>query len=115
MPSWVSQHSEPVRKRLLVEKRLRRLRAAIKQGESMIRISREAENLRLATLSLIKAKRALIREYPRRDPDGRHAWNLQDEEQRWLSISTESIVDLHKNDDTSRQSVSDTVEKETPR
>ena len=55
-------------------------------------ISREAEKVRLATLALIKAERALIRGYPQRDPDGRQSWNLQDEEQRWLAVSTAAII-----------------------
>jgi hypothetical protein len=93
MPSCVSQHSEPARKRLLVEKRLRGLRAAVKAGESLFHIARAAEQVRLAALELIKAKRALIRKYPQRDPDGRQSWNLQDEEQRWLSLSTKAIVE----------------------
>ena len=58
-----------------------------------MQVAREAEKVRLAALALIKAKRALIREYPHRDPDGRHSWNLQDEEQRWLAVSTEVIIE----------------------
>jgi hypothetical protein len=98
MPSCVSQHSEPARMQNLVEKRLRRLRAAVKAGERPMHIAREAEKVRLAALALIKAKRALIREYPQRDPDGRHSWNLQDEEQRWLAVSTDAIVEQHGRD-----------------
>lgn len=92
MRAWVSQHSEPTRKQYLIEKRLRRLRAAVKAGEEVKHISQEAEKVRLAALALIKAKRALIREYPQRDPDGRQSWNLQDEEQRWLAVSTAAII-----------------------
>ena len=95
MPSWVSENSQPARKQLLVEKRLRRLRAAVKAGEGLTHVSGAAEKLRLAGLALIKAKRALIREYPQRDPDGRQSWKLQDEEQRWLCLSTEAIVAEH--------------------
>jgi hypothetical protein len=95
MPSWVSKQSEPARKQNLVERRLRRLRAALKAGAGPMHIAREAEKVRLAALALIKAKRALIREYPHRDPDGRHSWNLQDEEQRWLAVSTEVIIEQH--------------------
>jgi hypothetical protein len=51
--------------------------------------------VRLAALALIKAKRALITEYPQRDPDGRQSRNLQDEEQRWLTLSTDAIVEEH--------------------
>jgi hypothetical protein len=92
MRSRVSQHSEPARKQNLFEKRVRRLRAAVEAGQGPMDISREAEKVRLATLALIKAERALIREYPQRDPDGRQSWNLQDEEQRWLAVSTEAII-----------------------
>ena len=98
MPSLVSQHSEPARKQNLAEKRLRRLRAAVRAGEGLSRVSREAEKVRLAALALIKAKRALIREYPQRDPDGRQWWNLQDEEQRWLAFTTEAIIEHHGRD-----------------
>jgi|SRR6516162_3726891 hypothetical protein len=99
MPSWVSEHSEPERKRNLLEKRLRRLRAAIKAGESRTRVSNEAEKVRLAALALIKAKRALIGEYPQRDAGGRQSRNLQDEEQRWLSLSTQAIVEEYGRND----------------
>jgi hypothetical protein len=98
MPSWVSQHSEPASKQNLLKKRLCRLRAAVKAGEGLLHISREAEKVRLAALALIKAKRALIREYPGRDPDGRQSWNLQDEEQRWLFASSDAIVEQHGKD-----------------
>ena len=98
MPSLVSQHSEPARTRNLAEKRLRRLRAAVKGREGLMHIYREAEKVRVAALALIKAKRALIREYPQRDPDGRQLWNLQDEEQRWLALSTEAIIEQHGRD-----------------
>jgi hypothetical protein len=98
MPSWVSQHSEPARKQNLIEKRLRRLQAAVKAGKGLMHIAREAEKVRLAALALIKAKRALIREHPQRDPDGRQSWNLQDEEQRWLAVSTEAIIKEHGRD-----------------
>jgi hypothetical protein len=92
MRSRVSQHSEPARKQNVIDTRLRRLRAAIEAGEGLMDISREAEKVRLASLALIKAERALIRENPHSDPDGRQSWNLQDEEQRWLAVSTEAII-----------------------
>jgi hypothetical protein len=88
----VSRHFEPARKQSRFDKKLRRLRAAVESGEGPVDVSREAEKVRLATLALIKAERALIREYPQRDPDGRQSWNLQDEEQRWLALSTEAII-----------------------
>jgi hypothetical protein len=95
VPSWVSEHSEPHRKRSLLAKRLRRLRAAVKAGEGSVHISNAAEKVRLAALAFIKAKRALMTEYPQRDPDGRQADNLREEEQRWLSLSPEAIVEEH--------------------
>jgi hypothetical protein len=95
MPSFVSEHSEPHRKRYLLEKRLRRLRAAVKAGEGSIQIASAAEKVRLAALALIKAKRALLKEYPQRDPNGRQALNLQEEEKRWLSLPIEAIIAQH--------------------
>src|SRR4051794_28606926 len=95
MPSWSTEHSEPVVKLELFEKRLRRLRAAIKAGEGLHHISNAAEKVRLAALAVIKARRALIREYPQRDPDGRQSRRLREDEQRWLSLSTEAIVEAH--------------------
>jgi hypothetical protein len=90
---WVEEWSEPVRKRLLMDKRLRRLQAAVKADEPWMHKAKAAENVRLAALSLIKAMRALVKEYPRKDPDGRLSLKLQEEEQRWLSLSTEAIVE----------------------
>jgi hypothetical protein len=92
---WVTEHSEPVRKRLLIEKRLRRLKAAVKADEGWIHISNAAEKVRLAAFSLIKAKRALIKEYRNKDPDGQLSLRLREEEQRWLSLSTQAIVEEH--------------------
>jgi hypothetical protein len=91
MSAWV----EPARKLKLFEKRLRRLRGAIKAGESLIHISNAAEKVRLAALAVIKAKRALISEYWQRDPDGQESRNLQEKEQQWLSLSTEAIAEEH--------------------
>jgi hypothetical protein len=42
MPSWVSQNSELARKQNLIEKRLRRLQAAVKAGDGLMLISLEA-------------------------------------------------------------------------
>jgi hypothetical protein len=95
VPSWVSEHSEPHRKRNLLAKRLRRLRAAVKAGEGSDHISNAAEKVRLAALAFVKAKRALLTEYPQRDPDGRQADNLREEEQRWLTLSPEANVEEH--------------------
>ena len=100
MSSWVNRYSLPDRKLLLFEKRLRRLRAAVKAAEGSAHICNAAEKLRLAALAVIKAKRALNREYPQRDPDGRQSRNLQEEEQQWLSLSIEAIVEAHGKSET---------------
>ena len=96
----VSEHCEPNRKRNLFDKRLRRLRGAVKAGESSDHVAGAAEKLRLAALALIKAKRALIAEYPRRDPDGQQLQKLRlqklrEAEQWWLSLSIEAIVEKY--------------------
>ncbi len=91
----VYRYSEPQRKLLQFESRLRRLRGAVKRGEASPHVSRAAENVRLAALAVIKAKRALIAEYPQRDPAGRQSRNLRDEEERWLTLSTDAIVQEH--------------------
>jgi hypothetical protein len=89
----VSKHSEPARKLALFDSRLARLRGAIKAGEGLEHVEKAAEKLRLAALAVIKAKRALNREYPARDPDGRQAANLHADELRWQSLSTAAIVE----------------------
>jgi hypothetical protein len=48
--------------------------------------------VRLAALAVIKAKRALVREYPERDPTGRQSLNLQREEARWRELPAEAII-----------------------
>lgn len=88
----VSKHSEPSRKRNLFAKRLRRLRAAVESGESVLHISKAAEKVRIAALTFIKAKRALLAEYPQNDPDGRRLRNLRQDEERWVSLQVEAIV-----------------------
>jgi len=65
----------------------------VKAGEPPAHIHKAAEKLRAAKLAVIKAKLALIRAYPARDPGGRNLSNLQDEELRWRSLSTEAIVE----------------------
>jgi hypothetical protein len=91
----VSRNSEPYRKLSLLDKRLRRLRGAVKAGEGPTHVLKAAEKLRLAALAVIKAKLALIREYPQRDPDGRESLKLRDEELRWRSLTTEAVVEAH--------------------
>ena len=78
MPSLVTPHSEPDRKLELLNRRLVRLRGAIKAGESLDHIHTAAEKVRLAHLAIIKAKLALIREYPQRDPKGRQSAKLRE-------------------------------------
>jgi hypothetical protein len=93
MPEWVQRSSQPESKLALFDSRLSRLRGAVKAGESVAHVGKAAENLRLAALSVIKAKLALIREYPARDPDGRESANLRQEDQRWRSLSAEAITE----------------------
>jgi hypothetical protein len=94
-----SRHSEPGRKMDLLDRRLGRLRGAVRRGEGSSHIAKAAEKVRLAALALIKAKRALIEEYPQRDPDGRQSRNLREEEERWLTLSTDAIVEEFSKDD----------------
>ena len=93
MPEWVTPHSEPLSKLALLNRRLARLRGAVKAGEGPEPLRKAAENVRLAHLSIIKARLALIREYPQRDPDGRQLSNLCDEQSRWRTLSTEAIIE----------------------
>jgi hypothetical protein len=96
----VGRHSEPGRKLDLFDRRLATLRGAVKRGEGSYHIAKAAENVRLAMLAVIKAKRALISEYRERDPTGRQSRKLQDEEQRWLALSTDAIVEARGKDAT---------------
>jgi hypothetical protein len=88
----VSKHSEPSRKRLILAKRIRRLKAAVKAGESELHVFKTGEKVRIAALTLIKAKRALLAEYPQSDPHGRRLRNLQQEEERWASLQIEVLI-----------------------
>jgi hypothetical protein len=94
-----SIHSEPARKLGLFQRRLVRLRGAVKHCESSIHISKAAEDLRLAGSAIIKAKRSLVQEYPQNDPDGRISLNLQAAEQLWLELSTLAIIEEHGHSD----------------
>jgi hypothetical protein len=89
----VSRHSEPGRKLDPFERRLGTLRGLVKRGEGAGRIASAAEKLRLAGLAVVKAQRALIREYPQRDPDGRWSRNLDEDERRWLARSAGEIAE----------------------
>ena len=93
MPEWVTPHSEPLSKLALLDSRLARLRGAVKAGDGPECLRKAAEAVRLAQLSIIKAKLALIREYPQRDPDGRQSSNLYDEQTRWRTLSIEAIIE----------------------
>ena len=90
---WVTPHSKPLSKLALLNSRLARLRGAVKAGEGPAHQRKAAEKVRLAQLSVIKAKLALIREYPQRDPDGRQSSNLLDEQSRWRALSAEAIIE----------------------
>lgn len=85
-------HSQPDRKLFLFEKRVKRLCGAIKQGEASGKIANAAEGVRRAAMGLVKAKRDLIRQFPRRDSQGAISKSLDDEEQQWLSLSIEDII-----------------------
>ena len=95
MPEWVTPHSEPVSKLVVLDSMLTRLRGAIATGASESRIRKAAERVRLAQLSVIKAKLVLIREYPRRDPGGRQSENLRTEEQTWRTLSLDTIIEQY--------------------
>ncbi|WP_422929227.1 hypothetical protein [Singulisphaera sp. PoT] len=89
----VNEHSQPDRKLDYYDRKLGRLRGVVKRKENSHHISKAAENLRLAALAVIKAKQALIREYPQRDPTGHKSKDLLDEKERWLTLSTDAIIE----------------------
>lgn len=91
----VSWHSEAARKGKTLAKRLRRLRGAVKGDERTAHVMIAAEKVRLSALAFIKAKRALIAEYPSRDPDGLQSRNLELEEAYWSTLSPEAIAEKH--------------------
>jgi hypothetical protein len=106
----VSRNSEPDRKLDLLDRRLCHLRGVVKRGKGPTQISNAAENVRLAVLALIKAKRALIKEYPQRDPRGRQSQKLQEEEKLWIALSVEEIVEEHgKTDEAQPDAAADPV------
>jgi hypothetical protein len=105
----VSRHSKPDRKLDLLDRRLFHLRGAVKRCEGSIHISKAEENVRLAVLALFKAKRALIQEYPQRDPRGRQSQILQEEERRWRALSIEAIVEEHGTADAQSDGALDPV------
>jgi hypothetical protein len=88
----VGRHSEPERKLGFFDSMISRLRGSVRRGDSPVRLRKAAERVRQAALAVIKAKRALIAEYPDRDPSGRQSRNLAGEEERWLSLPAETIA-----------------------
>ena len=90
---WVTPQSEPLSKLALLNSRLTRLRGAVKSGEGPTQLRKAAEKVRFAHLSVIKAKLALIREYPQRDPCGRQLANLRDQELQWRTLAVEAIIE----------------------
>jgi len=90
---WVTPQSEPLSKLALLNSRLTRLRGAVKSGEGLDQLRKAAEKVRLAQLSVIKAKLALIQEYPLRDPGGRQFANLRDQESQWQTLTVEVIIE----------------------
>ena len=90
---WVERWSEPEGKLALLDSRISHLRSAIKSGKSPTHLRNAAEKVRLAQLSVIKAKITLIREYPERDPGERQSANLREEELQWRSLTTEAIIE----------------------
>jgi hypothetical protein len=93
MPGYTTPHTDHWHKRKLLDRRLTRLRRAVEQDESLEQRHNATENVRLAQLSLIKARMALIREYPQCDPDGRLASKWSDELFKWQTLSSEAIID----------------------
>ena len=90
---WVTPQSEPLSKLALLNSRLTRLRGAVKSGEGPTHVRKAAEKVRLAQLSVIKAKLALVVEYPQRDPGGRQLANLRDQEAQWQTLTVEEIIE----------------------
>jgi hypothetical protein len=90
---WVTPQSEPLSKLALLNSRLTRLRGAVKAGEGPTQLRKAAEKVRLAQLSVIKAKLALVREYPQRDPGGGQLANLRDQEALWRTLTVEAIIE----------------------
>jgi len=84
----------------LLNSRLTRLRGAVKSGEGLDQLRKAAEKVRLAQLSVIKAKLALIQEYPQRDPGGRQLANLRDQESQWQTLTVEVIIEQFGQPDT---------------
>jgi len=88
VPSFVPRSLEPYKKRELFDKRVLQLRGAINSGADAVRVAKAAEKVRLAALAVIKAKRALIVGANRE----RQLRNLDQEEERWSSLSLDDIV-----------------------
>ena len=93
---------EPSRKIGIFEKRICALSAAVRSGAPSPRLSKSAELVRTAALQLIKAKRFIIASHPgslgaptnQKEADylERHRVKLDQQEERWTSLSVEEIV-----------------------
>jgi hypothetical protein len=92
MPSFIPRSLEPYQKRELLEKRVRTLRTSVASGLA-VRISKAAEKVRSAALALIKAQRSLLPLTLDTEALTRQVQNLQQEEERLLSLTTEAIVE----------------------
>lgn len=88
----VGRHSEPNRKLGTLDRRIDGLRGVVKRSEGEYHVARAAERVRPAALALIKAKQALIREYPDCDPTGRQSEHLLAERSRLVGLSVDGIV-----------------------
>jgi hypothetical protein len=105
MPSFVPRSLEPYQKKELLEKRIVELQAAVCSGAGPARLSKAAEKVRSAALAVVKAKRAIIASHPT-SQTGSKAYNraeslapelanLEQEYERWSSLSVEEIVGLY--------------------
>ncbi len=94
MPAFVPRSYEPYKKREQLDKRLLALRGAVNAGASAERIAGAAEEVRLAALAIVKARRSILAGWREDDAVARQLRNLQRDEERWVSLSVEAIVSL---------------------
>ncbi len=76
----------------LFEKRLGHLRGVVSRKESAPRITESAEKLRLAGLAIVKARRSQLDGQRPSDELTRQLQNLDCDEQRWLTLTVDEIV-----------------------
>jgi len=88
VPSFIPRSLEPCKKRELFDKRVLQLRAAVNSGASAGRLANAAEKVRLAALTVVKAKRTMIGGNDR----VLQLRNLQEEEKHWSALTVEEIV-----------------------